>query len=92
MGFLLMEFLIMEFLRTLSFSFYIKQSHRNPIQLGVYEKGGMPSLKLTQSFKIIIIIMSKRHTTANDIGIVSILWCFWIAMFVGEINCKNVSM
>lgn len=32
--------------------------------------------------------MSKRHTTANDIGIVSaIVTCFWIAMFVGEIKC-----
>ena len=32
--------------------------------------------------------MSKRHTTANDIGIVSIIViCFWIAMFVGEIKC-----
>lgn len=47
MGFLLMGFLIMEFLRTFKLVFYIKQSHRNPIQLGVYEKGGMPSLKLT---------------------------------------------
>lgn len=32
--------------------------------------------------------MSKRHTTANGIGIVStIVTCFWIAMFVGEIKC-----